>query len=396
MARNAGKQLGYGVLGIVAGLVLLLIYFAVAQAQAAICGCAIGLPVLLLGGIGLILVGMAQVIWNGIRLVVVPVRGAKIALCPFCQRENRVLKRARRFLCQQCGRLLVLSEEGMQPLQATECPHCHRPMGVASDAELECLDCGVTLRADTEGKLDLATKGVETCAECGQPSPIQARFCGYCGNILPHGVVPVQWEPAEEEMILRSEIGNLRYSIGRLQGLCQKAVDGQYAGKSPQRDLTSITRLFRRLTSVIDGFEDALRDPSLKDEVTKQLPLLNQTYGALLLKLHAELLALVDRPIKASCAQPFLSSDDAMKYIPMYMTWDTYEWVKAQHALVERMRGARDKTTRRWGKDLIGWRGQKGGDVWWMKAINVAPLLEEARKIAPDIVAKSETENWFA
>ena len=197
-------------------------------------------------------------------------------------------------------------------------------------------------------------------------------------------------------MILRSESGNLRYGVGALQGLWQRAVDGRLAGGvRPESSLTSIGILFRRLTLVIDAFEDALRDPSLQEEVAKQLPLLNQTYGALLLKLHAELLTLKDRLISASCARPFLGLD-VDKYIPIYRSQDTYEWVAAQFRLVGRLGGVQDKATRLWAGNLIEWQAcHKEEDVWWMKAVNLAPLQEEAQTAAPDIVARAKAENWF-
>ncbi|HID07365.1 MAG TPA: hypothetical protein EYP10_09480 [Armatimonadetes bacterium] len=204
-------------------------------------------------------------------------------------------------------------------------------------------------------------------------------------------------EPAKKEMILRSGVGNLRYSTGALQGLWPRAVDGRYGGGThPQSSLTGITQLLRRLTLVVDGFEDALRDPGLKDEVAKQLPLLNQTYGALLLKLHAELLAQKDDLISAASARPFLDFDGANKYIPIYKSRDTYEWVTAQHALIQRMEGIQDETTRQWNRDLIKWSGDhKKDDVWLVKAIDITLLLEEAQAVAPDIVERSNLEDWF-
>jgi hypothetical protein len=270
-----------GIVMLIVGLILAAIGYR-AEGPAAI---------LLIIGVIMAFMSFFAAIFGAWRLISSLFVRSKVIKCPYCQYENRILRKIAWIFCQGCRQFLVLSKnDNSHPnMVDIECPYCNR-IYASSDCvtSIVCDDCNLSF--DLQKGKSVEYKGNQVaCEKCGKSVPESIFFCRNCGAVINDDFVSSfetvsdakQWE----RRVKRSPKGNFRYGSAILDKI--KEVINRV--KLQDNSLEESINLLKAIEAAIESYEIAALDNKLHSNIVKKLIDIDYIYAVVLTKIAREI-----------------------------------------------------------------------------------------------------------
>ncbi|MBN1347942.1 hypothetical protein JXJ21_00900 [candidate division KSB1 bacterium] len=266
--KKSGLMTGLSILGgsILAAVGGAIIYYVGTEACDRIMCIA---PILMIGGgIGTV-VGLIWTIINAIR----PTKSIR---CPQCNNEDRIYSSVKKYMCTECGTMLLLGSNKELDPQFSACAYCGLQTAVTEDhGQFLCPDCGFLRYSDgSEG--DTST---QECPGCKKNVPASVIFCKYCNTILraDFSAPPVAafgCEYDEDWKIGKSKSGHFQFARALLKSVREHLPLSE--------DILETQKLLDQVGQALISTEEASQDTSLREMIEKLMPEFDITYSGVI------------------------------------------------------------------------------------------------------------------
>lgn len=227
--------------------------------------CGLAGVVMVPGGLGWLLVSM--------------VRPSKKITCPRCKRVHQVLRSVNRYMCTECGTLLLVGRESDEAPKFTNCSYCGLATAATpSHGVFLCSKCGIPRTARGP-----ETSRMFSCPRCRRSLPIEILYCVHCGQVFQSNLADITrgekrlsydmyWRVGKDAM------GHFVYAqilFDRIRRIAGSA-----------KSLEKIQQLVLDLRDGLLSFDMAIREPAMRQRALRALHTMDSAYAS---SLKAEL-----------------------------------------------------------------------------------------------------------
>lgn len=218
-----------------------------------------------------------------IVMVVNALRPVKTVTCPRCSAQHAIYRIEKKYMCSQCGALLLVGHTDTAAPQVSACPYCGLETAATSDhGPFLCPDCGI-LRQPSANK---SWQPAGQCPQCQSAVPAGAVYCAVCDAVLIDdftrpAVAQTDLKYDKDWQIGKSPHGHLIFARALTAGLiaAQSSTDPK---QSYLEQLKKIQSLLDQLREAMVHVEEAMRKPELGEAVFAFLPEIDLAYAGLL------------------------------------------------------------------------------------------------------------------
>lgn len=218
-----------------------------------------------------------------ITLVIGALQPIKTVICPRCRTQHAIYRSEKKYMCPQCGTLLLMGKTETAAPQLSACPYCGLETAATADhGPFLCPDCGIVRHADAGEPWQPASQ----CPQCHAALPAGAIFCKACDAVLvtdftqlPAGQPDLTYD--KDWQIGKSPHGHLMFARALKAGIV--AERGKVDPRQPYLEqLKKIQSLLEQLGEVMVHTEEALLAPDSAGAATGFLLELDRAYAGLL------------------------------------------------------------------------------------------------------------------
>ena len=210
------------------------------------------------------------------KLTVNIFRPTKVVTCEKCASKHKIYTSATKYMCTNCGELLLLSDKPDDILEMSPCPYCGLQTVIAkAHGYFLCPNCGIVRSSNENGY-----KGeTEKCPVCDTSVPEEAIYCKNCQSILrtdfgQPGSAGRSLAYDQDWNIGKNSEGHLYFARALMKGIREEA------GKAD--NLIKTQSLQTKLEEVLLSVEEAWQDPQSRSAFNTIMPEMDETYELLL------------------------------------------------------------------------------------------------------------------